>query len=139
MRNLRSTPSPGSSHKKPVVQGTGELSGVTEKRRSSAGWLCRRPGIPSYAAIGVDFRLFAEPYLMEPPCVILSRMDILKMLAEMREERAQIEEAILCSGALGQWAGTSARKATGLDDNCGEPPQKARKAAGHKNKPAPQE
>jgi hypothetical protein len=43
-------------------------------------------------------------------------MDILKMLAELRQEREQLEESIVTLERLGAWTRQAARASARLDD-----------------------
>ena len=54
------------------------------------------------------------------------KMDVIKMLAELRQERAQIEEAIMALERLGTRTREAAWSSTSLDDGAGERAKEAR-------------
>ena len=67
-------------------------------------------------------------------------MDMLKMLAEMRQERAQIEEAILVLERLASGQGRRrGRPPAWMTAAAANGPKRRGQPAGSKSKPAPQE
>ncbi|MGD1095755.1 MAG: hypothetical protein ABSB35_27645 [Bryobacteraceae bacterium] len=66
-------------------------------------------------------------------------MDMLKMLAEMRQERAQIEEAILVLERLASGQGRRRGRPPAWLTAAANAPKRRGRPPGSKSKPAPQE
>ena len=70
-------------------------------------------------------------------CDMLSRMDVLKMLAELREERARIEEAIIALERMARGHGKRRGRPPAWMTAASEPKRRGR-PPGSKNKPKEQ-